>query len=76
MGKISASLAKSLGWPAERGRLTGESQVAPAPCSGSGPFSSGEAVSSSFSSTPKAAAGAGRRQPRFLGAVLALLLAR
>lgn len=30
MGKITARLAKSLGWPsAEKGRLTGESQVAP-----------------------------------------------
>lgn len=30
MGKITARLAKSLGWPsAEEGRLTGESQIAP-----------------------------------------------
>lgn len=53
MGRMTATLARSLGWPsAEKGRLTGESQAAPSSFLRSWSLQQREAVSSSFSSTP------------------------
>lgn len=78
MGKITARLAKSLGWPsAEKGRLTGESQVAPSSLLRSWSLQqqgSSELIFLAPLQT-KVAEGAGRRQLSFLRPVLALLLA-